>query len=240
MEKIEDQVNRFLSFFEDKFEEIKAASHGNSDRLFKKILYVGLLDTLSKTTSFPRQRNRERFTSFIQHFSCWKDSAKISLPHLVGLVSKIRSPEFSEIREFAFSEIEKWKPSTFPSLVQDPDLNQVKNLWPKSIPKPLDENLQIDFLQHTNLFYKYRSSLVHELREPGYGFEMKNDVEPYYHQHHSLDTDVISWELVYPLGFYEKICTNSIKALRSYYIKERINPYNCFTFGSYFIEQLNI
>jgi len=81
--------------------------------------------------------------------------------------------------------------------------------------------------------------LVHELREPGYGMEFTSDTEPFYHTMSHLDPEVRSWELVYPLGFYERICIVALKKLRTYYLKERIDPYSLHSFGSYWIDELN-
>lgn len=235
----EERIDRFLSFFKRNFEEIQSTNFVEGSYLFKKLLYVGLLDALSKTTTYPKQGNRERFVAFINNFSGWQHCHKISLPHLIRLLQKVHSPEFSPIREYAFDALSKWCASSLPSLNDDLDFSEVKKRWPANIPKPL-EDIQLDSLKHCHLFYNYRNSLIHELREPGYGFEMKDDDEPYYHQHHDIDTDTTSWELVYPLKFYERLCSNVITELREYYTKDRIDPYRCYSFGSYFIEQLNL
>ncbi|MBP1747432.1 MAG: hypothetical protein H6Q54_2047 [Deltaproteobacteria bacterium] len=235
----EAQIDKFLGFFKDKFQTIQTTKFPESGHLFKKLLYVGLLDALSKTTSYPKQGNRDRFVSFIKNFGGWQYCEKISLPHLIRLLQKVHTPEFSSIRKYAFEQFDGWQASNFPTLKDDLDFADVKKRWPANIPKPL-EDIQIESLKHCHLFYNYRSSLIHELREPGYGFEMKHDKEPYYHQHHDIDNDITTWELVYPLGFYELLCSNVLTALKPYYIKDRIDPYRCYSFGSYFIEGLNI
>jgi len=239
MSEQEERIDNFLNFFRNKFQAIQTTDFPESGPLFKKILYIGLLDALSKTTSYPKQKSRNRFVSFINNFAGWQHCNKISLPHLIRLLQKVHTPEFSSIREYAFEKFDKWQASSFPTLHEDLDFSDVKKRWPANIPKPL-EDIQLEWLKHCHLFYNYRNSLIHELREPGYGFEMKHDDEPYYHQHHDIDRDITSWELVYPLKFYELICSNVLKVLKSYYSKDRIDPYLCYSFGSYFIEELDI
>jgi len=237
---IEDSVEQFLGFFSDKLGSISETDFKESNCLFKKILYVGILDALSKTTTSPSKwsQNRDRIVSFIKYFTDWKHQERVSLPHLVRFLSKVPDPEFSKLRQYSYSLLDQWSPGNMLNLDNDPCLSDLKKHWPHSTPKPL-EDITLEHLQHSNLFYKYRNSLVHELREPGYGMEFKQDTQPFYHSMSQLDGDEKTWELVYPLGFYEQLCTTAINKLRDYYIKERIDPYTLYKFGSYWIEELN-
>jgi len=61
--EIQKQIERFISYFQYKYEVIKETKFKANDELFKKILYIGIIDALSKTI-FPRKGNRERFVSF--------------------------------------------------------------------------------------------------------------------------------------------------------------------------------
>ena len=237
--EIENSVERFIGFFRNKLEAIEATDFKESKRLFEKILYMGLLDALSGTTTYSkRSKNRERIVSFIKHFAKWPHQERISLPHLVGFLQKVPDPEFSSLRDYAFSLIDQWPWGEIISLDKDPTLADVKKLWPSSLSKPFDD-IGLDYLQHLNLFYRYRNSLVHEFREPGYGMEMENDSEPFYHHMTDLDTDAETWELVYPLGFYRRICREAIENLREYYVNQRLDPYSLSRFGTYWIDELN-
>lgn len=239
METLEEKVERFISSFYDQFASIRSACFANCDTLFKKLLYVGIIDALASTTSDPKNGNRGRFVSFIRTFSGWNYCNKISLPHLIKLLERVTDPEFSHLREFALSLCDKWEPGSILMLDKDPDYQEVKDRWPSHISKPF-ASIKLDFLQHVHLFYTYRNFLFHELRKPGYGMELKEDKEPYYHSMTHLDDGRSSWELVYPLGFYENICETALKELRNYYIKDQVDPYSCFIFGTYWIKELNI
>lgn len=236
--ELEQDIERFLQFFRNRLNEIRAIDCGQSTGLFRKILYSGLLDALSKTTAHPKKGNRERIVAFVRNFCDWPTCEKITLPHLVRLLEKVPDPEFSDIRQYAFSLLDQWGEGEVIYINKDPDLQDIKKYWPKDIPKPL-EDIQIDFLQHVNLFYRYRNSLVHELRKPGYGMEFTGDIDPFYHSMTDSDTKQKSWELAYPMKFYDNLCESAINNLKEYYLKDRIDPYSCYTFGTYWIEELN-
>ena len=178
--------------------------------------------------------------SFIRNFAGWDECDRISLPHLIRLLEKVPDPEFSEVRNFAYSQYDQWSHDQFLQLDRDPLFDDIKQRWPKSFPKPL-EDVQPEHLQHCNLFYRYRNSLIHELREPGYGMDFRDRDYPFYYTLGSKDlgSDEQNWELVYPLDFYKKIVETALTNLEAYYVKQRIDPYSCFTFGSCWIEELN-
>ncbi len=237
MQELEKEVDRFLGYFRDKHSQIKSLTLEASDRLFKKALYMSLLDALSKTISYPKQGNRDRFVSLIEYFTDWTYKDRVSLTHLVKLLKRIHAPEFSDLREFAYKRLDSWPYDEIIGLDDDPEFSEVRKLWPNHIPKPL-EGIQLEFITHKNLFYKYRNTLVHEMREPGQGMEFTDGNEPFYHgMTHSDNSE--TWELVYPLGFYVRIVESVLDSLKQYYMKDRINPYECYEFGSYWIGELN-
>lgn len=239
MNELQKNVDMFLNHFEERLNQVKSSDFELSNNLFKKILYVGFIDTLSKTTPYSKKGNRKRVVTFVQNFSKWDECERVSLTHLIKLLKKDPSPEFSKVRDYAHSLYDKWKDWDCITLDRDPTYDEIKKLWPTSVTKPLEiENIQLDFLKHSNLFYKYRNNLVHELREPGYGIEFKEDTKPYYHSMHHSENEM-TWELVYPLGFYEHIINSAILSLREYYIKDQIDPYKSFNFGTYWLEELN-
>lgn len=234
----QESVDRFLDFFREKLKEIRKLECESSTALFRKILYSSLLDALSKTTAHPKKGNRERMVEFIRNFCDWPCSDKVSLPHLIRLLEKVPDPAFSNLRQYAYSLHDQWGEGEVITLDKDPALQDVKHHWPREIPKPY-EDIQITFLQHANLFYRYRNSLVHELREPGYGMESASHQDPFYHSETDEESKRKTWELVYPLKFYDRLCEAAINNLRDYYLRDRIEPYSCYAFGTYWIEELN-
>ncbi len=236
-EHLPKKINQFIDFFAKKVETIELADFRESDQLFRKILYVSIIDTLAKTALRKCTRNRQRVVSLVRKFSGWPDYNRVSLPHLVRLLEKQKDPKFTEVKDYAYSLLSNWGPSEIVSLSRDPDFDEVNALWPDN---STVNGIGLDYLSHASLFYTYRNSLIHELREPGHAIEgvLKSE-QPFYHS--MIDKmDQESWELAYPMGFYRKICTNFLQRLGEYYVSEELNPYECFTFGTYWIEELNL
>lgn len=236
--EIVESVDRFIGFFKNKMRTIDCSEFRESTPLFKKILYVGLLDALAGTIYSRKIPNRTKFTSFISQFGGWREQDRVSLPHLVRLLNKFPDPEFSLLRQYAYSLIDNWSPGEVIKINQDPPLSEVKKNWPFAPPKAFD-GLTAEHIVHLNLLYRYRNALVHEFRKPGYGAEFEGDTEPFYSCMSDIDIDVGTWELIYPVGFFQMICETALEHLREYYILQRIDPYTLNSFGTYWIEELN-
>jgi hypothetical protein len=242
MSSVTDSINQFISFFREQAESISSIqiSRPVDYLVFKRILYIGIIDALSKTV-YPRKGNRDRFVSFVKNFSKWKFCEKVSLPHLVRLLEETPDPEFSDLRKFAFSHFDTWVPGEIVELDKDPDHDEVYKLWPKGkeYTTPI-LNVQLSSLHHANLLYTYRNVLIHEMRKPGYGMDLGDKKVPFYHSmSHLREGQKDTWELVYPIGFFESICGCILEELEKFYISNRIDPYSLFRFGTYWIEELN-
>ena len=237
--EIQKQIERFILYFHNKYEIVKETKFKGNDELFKKILYIGIIDALSKTV-FPRKGPRERFVSFLENFSGWKYYDRISLPHLARLLEFTPEPEYSKLREFVFSAYGQWPPGEIISLEKDPEFKEVIKYWPKGqANNECIKGIKLEALKHVHLFYTYRNSLIHELRNLGYGLEeLSLGKEPSYHSM-IVEDGKDTWQLVYPLGFFENICETCIINLKEYLILNNIDPYNSFKFGSYWKEELN-
>lgn len=233
-----EDIEGFVGFFSRQLQVIKSAQFAEKGDLYKKTLLVSIIDALSGTV-YPRKGNRDRFVSFIRYFGQWKDCEKVSLPHLVRLLEKVPDTDFFELREFALSRLGEWPEGEVICLDRDPDYFEVQKLWPKEreCTKPLG-NLQLDSLRHVRLLYSYRNNLVHEMRKPGYGMEFPDDDEPFYGSRLSEESKS-TWELAYPLRFFLSLCVRALIGLKTYYSENGINPYDCFVFGTYWIEDLN-
>lgn len=247
MEVLEKKVERFISLFSERLNNIRSTRFVESPQdncLYKKIIYVALIDSLSGTV-YPKRGSRARVVSFIRNFSGWKFCQKISLPHLVRLLEKVSEPKFPKLRQFAFSSFDKWKEGDVIELDKDPDYTKVQQLLLAD--KQSTESIgkvKLISLRHDHLFYEYRNKLVHELIEPGYGMEHDEDKEPLYHimtTMHSNKSETTSWELVYPLGFFESICKTILEKLEKYYTTNQIDPYQVTKkrFGTYWLKELN-
>jgi len=235
-------IERYLGHFEKEFSQAQSlqVKDGYHAGIYKKMIYVGIVDALSKCI-YPRRGNRERFVNFLNEFSGWEHAHRISLPHIFQLLEKNPEPSFSNLRAYVLSELKKWGSGEIVHLERDPELAEIRKLWPKEKEhqKPLN-GLSVEALQHCNLFYSYRNSLIHEFREPGRGIESQRDAAPYYITFSYLeDPEEETWELTYPVLFFEKLLESCITEMKSYLLKNEINPYNSYLLGSYWIDELN-
>jgi hypothetical protein len=236
------EIERYLGHFEKEFSQVQSlqVTDGYHAAIYQKMIYVGIIDALSKCI-YPRRGNRERFVTFLNEFSGWEHAHKISLPHLFQLLEKNPEPAFSKLRAYVITELEKWVSGEIVTLDREPEIAAIKKFWPKEKEhqKPLI-GLSVEALQHCNLFYSYRNSLIHEFRELGRGIESKTDDSPYYISFSYLEEpDEEVWELTYPVTFFENILINCISELKKYLIQNKINPYNSYQFGTYWIDELN-
>lgn len=229
---------RFIKYFREQLKELEAAT---LSPLYKEICCVAILDALSKTI-YPRENNRPRFVRFFKNFSGWQHSDKISLTHLIRLLAKAPRPEFNNLRKLAFSEMEKWERAKIIYLDQEPSFVDIQKQWPKEKDcfQPID-GVRLENIRHDNLVYEYRNSLIHELRHPGYGFNLSERDQPYYiGTIKGIDEEeTYEWDLVYPTAFFQKAIENALSALEKHYVENQINPYSFFVFGTYWLEELN-
>ncbi len=240
---IESNVINFLKYFEDTLQDVEKIAVGDTD-LFKKIIYLSIIDTLGQCVC--SLRVGERFTYFIKSFSNWPEYSKISLPHLVWFLELVPLTDFNDMRAFVYSKISLWNKDGIVDIGCDPEFSELEALWPNNIVlhEPFNK-IKLEYFQHVNLLYRLRNHIVHQFRTPGYGMKALEGNTPMYHQmsHYKnghYKSPLITWELVYPAGFLKNIIENGIKNLRTYLIKNEINPYDRFKFGTYWLEELNL
>lgn len=246
---LHSEVEQFINYFEDQLDEIQKLSTTRSN-LYKRILYASILDSLAGIV-LPRRTNHDRFVYFVRRFCQWPDGDKVSLSHLVQLVMRNPDPAFEKLREWSLSEYEKLPvhSGAIMSIDHDPDFKAVRSKWPqtKEDRTPL-EGIDLESLQHVELLYAYRNTLIHEFRTPGYGMDFAKDNDTFYHgmsrtsqeMTDSIDSPVRrTAELVYPCRFLHRLCDTALKQLKTYLLANRLNPYEASQFGTYWIRELN-
>lgn len=241
---LEDKISIFVEHFKTKIKRLKDYDLGAEDRLLKKNILVSIFDAISRATSNSTDGNRERFTGVVAHFGDWPDHSRVSAPHISYLLRHLRSPAFQDARQFIAETIQKNSHGGFVPLSGDPELEVLRKLWPAQIEQKLVGQLSLSSFSHLNLLYHHRNSLVHELREPGYGMEFhENHDEPFYHGMTTVGSDNLpseqTLELVYPLKFFFCLAERVIDNVESYLRKNRIDPYTAYRFGSSWVAELN-
>lgn len=237
-------VYTYITHFKTTVSRLETYELNPSDRVLKKNILVSVLDAISRTTSNYGDGNKERFTGIIAQFADWSDHSRISAPHIGYFLNHLRSPAFTPARAFIAQIIQQNSNGQFVLLSKDPELDEIRKLWPVPIEQKLVGQLSLSSFSHLNLLYQHRNSLVHELREPGRGMEFhENHEEPFYHglttvgASGRVETETL--ELVYPLKFYFKLTNNVLTNVENYLLSNNIDPYNSYRFGSSWIAELN-
>ena len=214
------------------------------DRLIKKNALVSVLDAISRTTSNALDDNRKRFVDIVSNFGDWHDHTRVSAPHISYVLERLRSPSFGQVREFIAQKIHENSHGGVIPLSCDPEFEEIREIWPVPAEQKVVGRLSLTFFTHLNLFYQYRNSLVHELREPGYGMEFDvTEEEPFYHgmiaDDRSSSMRSQTLELVYPINFYFRLTENVISNVERYLRTNSIDPYGAYSFGSSWLGELN-
>jgi hypothetical protein len=241
---LESSIKTYINHFKTRLKRLDEYDLHVEDRLLKKNIVVSILDAISRVTSNPSDGNRERFTAIVAHFGQWPDHSRVSVPHVSYLLRHLRAPAFEGARQFIAKSVKENLHGGFVPLSSDPELDSVKKLWPVPAEQKLIGQLSLSSFTHLNLLYQHRNSLVHELREPGYGMEFDaTQDEPFYHGMTSVGDEGSpaeqGLELVYPLRFFFCLADRVVSNVEIYLRKNSINPYSAYKFGSSWISELN-
>lgn len=244
MRTTRDEIKAYIKHFREKVERVRGYVFHAEDNLLKKNLLVTIIDAISRVTSNPGTGNRERFTGIVSNFGGWADQSRVSAPHVEYLLRKLNSPDYENARSYIKEIIGKNSDGRLVRLSDDPELEDCRKVWPVPVQERVLGQLSLLSFSHLNLLYAHRNSLVHEFRDPGHGMEFSNDnSSPYYHGRTLFDgSDEIgqrSLELVYPMDFYFKLAETIIKNVEQYLIRNEINPYGSYQFGSSWHGELN-
>lgn len=201
----------------------------NAGRLIQKLCCCSLIDTLSiarfgdnvNNKKFKTLTNRERFKMFVKDYTSYNHWDKISIPQIFYNRELIDNAKFKKLRFYAESILAHKDQYSGYSIQEDPLYAELIKDFPE-----LKED--IESRSYLTLFYKYRCKLVHEMREPGYGFEEPQDDTLFYLSVTGLDTNRLTFQLVYPVGFFFKTCDECIHNLECYFQEVNKSPYDAF------------
>lgn len=222
-------IHKHLNFLKNDFLEY--------DSLYKKIICVNILDILSKTINH-NHNHRKKFTSFLVKYAPHPIWEKVSLSHLLRLLTYTDNDQFIELSKFVKNRLgTSDSPCEYKAEDIDQDISIIDNLWPKHI-KDINK-VKLTDLKHKNLFYNYRNYIIHELRRPGGQIDdYLNNTDPFYYGLLDNDNQYL-WKLVYPLGFFLYICNTVLEKSKIYYIETNTNPYKILGSSDYLIDILN-
>ena len=211
-----DDADRFINHFRSVLTNI-CTIRGKKKLLLKKILVVGLIDSLSKTKSHDKKTHKKRYISFLDNYSNWVDKDRVSAQQIIV------HPECSDrstLFQLCNERVASWPEGIFLFPNSDPSYNE--SLKAASS----DERKVVEDCTYKSLFYQYRCFLIHEFREPGKPLIESDESTPYYHSLSRVTSDEIhrdGFQLCFPFLFLTNIATNCIDTLATELQRNPIN-----------------
>ncbi len=232
-----EHIENFDHYLKSKLASIHEIS-GDNNVLFKKILYVSFLDSLSACI-YPERRNKERFVEMLNRFSRWEYRDRISLPHLGKFVQICSDPMLEEVRKYVTPKLKKWqeRSSHQISISEDPKFEEIKE-W--KIKNETGINLSLNDFKHSSLLYQLRNFLVHQFQSGGDEMGKLRQLEqPYYELEVTLDVKPVRFVLIYPTQFLKSLTEKTLENVVNYLKDGNINPFPHYYAGDYLITELN-
>ena len=210
-------VAQFIGHFRTQLDHIAQVPSEH----FQKILYSLVLDPLAQA-AYSATGSRANVVLLIENLTSWPDAGRVSTIQLKLALLNERRARYRLYRQVSgrlvLQPIQLRTPlSTSP---------HKSELLPFAATNR--EQKLIDRCTYSQLFYTYRSNLVHEFREPGYGADWdRGSTEPYYGK-----SSFGERELVFPLAFVSRIANEALARLEAHLLANRIAPHSKFEFGS--------
>jgi hypothetical protein len=236
MRSTSQAIEHFCSYFGGEIGEISRLVVKSGDEasepsaasgpLYRKVLYVTMLDTLAgvrfNKKAYPdlARQNRSRFSRFILEHCSWPEAELVSVPFLLEKL-KEHKLESRPLGQFVSAKLLRFSTedggTVAASEMDEPAAELLQHATTEK------EEAAISEYGHIALLYRYRNRLVHESRQPGYAMEVfAEHPAPYYHGY--LENS--EWHLGYPLTMFERLVRNGLAGFRSYLEANVINPYS--------------
>ena len=259
-ETIEDKIDRFVQYNENLMEQIMSIYSYKNNGIHAKILFCSLFDSLAKCAYPEIKNNGERFKKTIVNHTQWEDAQRVSLLHLqraFDVVDEIPERFLNLKDEINTLFFQHFQPSTYGvfdrlSLSIDPSYADIKSKFPTNSKGNLSQlgEIALEQLQHKNLLWLYRNSLVHEYRIPGAGTEpiSRHWTDPCYQEMSTFigdDFKIVhkNFELHYPIDFFKQMCQESLHSIAQEYRNkgkgEGESPFKVYSEGEYWLPKFN-
>jgi len=191
-----------------------------ANTVLRKILYVVILDTLSKAAFPASKQHRRRVIQFIDTCSNWADKDRVSAQQLL-LALQNKGVSSGLLFEAIQNRVFSWQSTMQILPIHDHMASELVKLVGKN------EWSLVQSACYKELYYYYRNSIIHEFREPGHGIDLFDIENPYYH---SLEAH--PWQLVFPPAFLKKLCLQSLDGLTIYLRSNHMDPLAAYNWDS--------
>jgi hypothetical protein len=223
-QQMKDEIRQFFEHFRKTSayfrKQLTPPSHSPAghELLAGKMACCALLDALS-VARFPNEKGHgKRSREFVKAFSKWEYWDKVSIPQLLYRLQ--RSGGSADDRLKKHVEIRLAQRQEY-AINQDPPSLELIKCFPES-------ERVIKNCCHLYLFYDYRCALIHEMREPGYGYEFEHTMKPCYQGQMEIPTGRRTLQLTYPLMFFFDLCDECIANLEQYFLAENRSPFDAY------------
>ncbi len=214
---VKEKVNSFIQIFRSHLGFIEKTTFPQYNQLYKKMICVSIIDTLSKTIYGNKVKPGERFSKTLVKFSDYDFWDKVS-PLMLYKLQKRNKEVLSIFNSWNLFSLTGVKIG----LIDDPKIDAIKSIKQKNLEK----------YTHKMIFYKYRCSMIHEFKrqDGGSSYDTINDKLPLYYKMHIGESKDMVINLVYPLGFFIDVCKQLLINVQKYYLENNINPFSFFKY----------
>lgn len=235
-----EEMNRFFTYCNEFLNSIKSLEGGKYLDKHKKVLFLNFIDFLSKADG-SNDHNKKRFTNFLKNYSNWENGNKVSLPQTIIFLDKINKDCYEDLKINLLDRLNNWENGRPIPLDNDPTKKEILNYI-----KEKNVKSKLNNITHFHLLWSLRNKLVHETLLPGQHVDLFSYQKPYYHQINEIvqnnpkggfSLEAGTWELTYPLIFFEKLLDDLLKNLKLYLENNNINPLENYYLGNSWLEK---
>lgn len=228
--QVDQAILDYCSYFREQLLKIEALA----ELLYAKILTATLLDALA-TGRYPEKQVGERYTALIESYANWHARNRVSpiqydlyvKRHVDAAATGNVSLHLAALAKTMRITCER---EQFLAITEDPLVDALMAMHPTA-----KERAALTQTTHLALLYAYRNRLVHEFKEPGYGFEFdRRHLESFYFQwlQAGANIDPDPPQLTYPLKWWLSTARTVLDGLEAFYSENRLDPYERHEFGS--------
>jgi hypothetical protein len=222
-QQMNDEARQFFDYFRRvsaHFQrQLTPTSHSpaSHELLAGKMACCALLDALA-VARFPDKKVGDRFRELIREFSEYGYWDNVSIPQILYRLEHCPDPLHEPLRQHAERHLACRQAY---AIKQDPPCGKLVACFSAS-------KKVVEDASYLSLFYRYRCALVHEMREPGYGYESEYNLEPCYQTQEEIPTKRLTFQLTFPLKFFFDVCDKCIANLEAYFLREKKSPFEAY------------
>jgi hypothetical protein len=237
---VAEDIARFCGCFEQQIQAVTSLQDQSFDKVYPCILWVTIMDSLSKAGLPQCKRHRERVIGFIDTYVQWVDRDRVSLIQMelqLGQCGRGRGRLYEHAAERIFS----WPEGLIVAGAQvDPQLQEIESLVSNDSERRITEKCC-----YKELLYSHRNSLIHECRQPGRSVQCFSSDKDYAFYHGTTDyaprpgdpeerdkeRRIYGWELVFPWRLFRSLCSKGLATLKEVLEQNKANPYLAYDFS---------